>query len=237
MRNLLARGDLLRVATRLPATAPSLGARAIAQRGSAEAGYAAKALQEARKRRLLRNRQISKPGGTGKNASGSGVSPAPRGLAVFEARLTERLAAVGEVMLEAHVRRMQQFGGGGHIIPGLALTGGISAADAVTSAVTAKKGRRLAAAKEGAAKGALYGGVLAASEPIIAGGLRRVAALKKSSLSALLFDRARNSDGEYAPEDEDDYSPEVLAAAYPKKPLRAGMLRGIEASTPEARVA
>jgi hypothetical protein len=59
-------------------------------------------------------------------------------------------------------------------IAGAALTGGIGVADAVTSGVAPDHGKsRAAAASGGLGRGLLYGGVLAATEPLIAKGLRK----------------------------------------------------------------
>ena len=60
------------------------------------------------------------------------------------------------------------------LITALALSGGITAADAATRATFTKDDRQKAAIK-GAKEGAVYGSVLAGAEPFISGGLRKIA--------------------------------------------------------------
>jgi len=61
----------------------------------------------------------------------------------------------------------------GELPIGVALTGGIAAADAGTSALFAKPGDRKRAALEGLGKGAVYGAILSGVEPFIHHGLAK----------------------------------------------------------------
>ncbi len=70
--------------------------------------------------------------------------------------------------METAAGRFADFLKSRHVRAGLALTGGIATADAVTSGVRPDEGRsRLGSAVGGAGRGALYGAVLAGVEPLL----------------------------------------------------------------------
>ena len=65
-----------------------------------------------------------------------------------------------------------------HIPNGIALTGGIAAADSITRATFAKPGERKKAALEGLVQGTLYGAALSAVEPMIGDPLKKAFGFK-----------------------------------------------------------
>lgn len=97
------------------------------------------------------------------------------------------LIKLASIKTAANLSTMERIGNGikrfmpnyaKEIPSGVALTGGIALADAGTEAAFAKPGERSKAAISGLGKGAVYGAILAGSEPFMNHGLGKLLKIK-----------------------------------------------------------